>query len=553
MKTTGFAALAVLLLGAGVHAAEPVPELAERLSCKDEPVRYALAAELTRAASAGGGAVGELAGALEKLFGDPSARIRTAAAIGIGNLGDAKLLPLLRKAAATGDSSLLLAITNARKALEDTRVADDLERMLKGDAEPQGLAAARVMATAGDAEMLRRVVAAAQDRSAAVRTRAFFGLGFSRYRGTMDAIGLGLSDADAKARQVAIDALGRRRARGEPIAQSVVMIMREDDSPAVRRAAANTLGLMLAQSAVEGLKLALQKDEDASVRVTAATSLGSLRADAARETLLETARRDETVVRAAALNALSRYRAKDLVREFVSLLKDPEARVRYAALGCLAQFGKDDLGEAEKSFAMILTTDPDARCRASAAFVLPKLGAREHFVLLVDAAGDPDPAVRTNAAAALAKTQKRGERADVRVADVLVKLLDDKAASVRGAAVQQCGRLGVKAAVEKAAALVRSDPDATVRARAAKALKSLGRTTTSVPALLDALGDSSGPVRAAAAAGLRSISGKRFGFGTYDAPSRRAKAIEAWKRWWQSQIAFPIGSRQGPRRGGPSA
>jgi len=540
MRTTGFAALAVLLLGAGVNAAEPVPDLAERLSCKDEPVRYALAADLTRAASAAGGAVGEIAGALQKLFADPSARVRTAAAIGIGNLGDAKLLPLLRRAAPTGDSSLLLAIANARKALDDARLVDDLERMLKGDAEPQGLAAARVMATAGDAEMLRRVVAAAQDPSAKVRTRAFFGLGFSRYRGTMDAIGLGLSDADAKAREVAIDALGRRRARGEPIAQSVVMIMREDDSSAVRRAAANTLGLMLATSAVEGLKLALQKDEDASVRATAATSLGSLRADAARETLLEAARRDETAVRAAALNALARYRAKDLVADFVSLLKDPEARVRYAALGCLAQFGADDLGEAGKPFAMILTTDPDARCRASAAFVLPKFGGPEHFVLLVDAAGDPDPAVRTNAAAALAKTQKPGGRADVRVADVLVKLLGDKAASVRGAAVQHCGRLGVKAAVEKAAALVRADPDATVRVRAAKALKSLGRQTLAVPALIGALGDGSGPVRAAAAAGLRSISGKRFGYGTYAAPSRRAKSIDAWKRWWQSQIAFPI-------------
>jgi len=561
MKTAVAAALVAALLLAGqaiaaepvaAEAPAPVPDLKERLACKDEPVRYQLASDIVRATGAGGGGGGgageggartpapELRAALEKLFADPSTRVRSAATVGLGRLGDKALLPLLAKATATGDSSLLLAIVAARRALDDDAVAADLEKMLKGDVDPQGLAAARIMATIGDAEMLRVVIEAAQDPSAKVRMRAFFGLGFSRYTGTMDAIGSGLSDADAKARQVALDAVGRRRARGDAIAQSVVMIMREDDSPAVRRAAANTLGLMRAAGAVEGLKLSLQKDEDASVRSMAATSLGSIGAEEARATLLAAARREEAPVRVAAVAALSRYRAKDLLSEFISLLKDPVAPVRRGALGCIAQFPAADARDATKPLVMVLTTDPDPGCRASAAFMLPKLAPQGMLPLLFGAAGDKEPAVRVNVAFALAKTQKTGEPVDARVADALVKLLDDKAASVRGAAVQQCGRLGVKAAAEKTAALLRTDGDLTVRTRAAKALRNLGNQTVTVSALIDALADASDQVRAAAVGGLRAISGKRFAYGPWDAPSRRAKAIEAWKRWWQSKNVFPI-------------
>ena len=106
----------------------------------------------------------------------------------------------------------------------------------------------------------------------------------------------------------------------------------------------------------------------------------------------------------------------------------------------------------------------------------------------------PDPGLRLDAVFALGQTK------DVAVAPHVIPMLSDEDVFVRMVAAQVLGGLRAKPAA---------------------------------PALIEALDDDRSAVREAAAVALRSITGKKFDFDPVGKAQERARALEAWRSWWQ--------------------
>ena len=106
----------------------------------------------------------------------------------------------------------------------------------------------------------------------------------------------------------------------------------------------------------------------------------------------------------------------------------------------------------------------------------------------------PDPGLRLDAVFALGQTK------DVAVAPHVVPMLSDEDVFVRMVSAQVLGGLRAKVAT---------------------------------PALIEALDDDRSAVREAAVVALRSITGKKFDFDPVGKVQERARALEAWRSWWQ--------------------
>ncbi len=77
-----------------------------------------------------------------------------------------------------------------------------------------------------------------------------------------------------------------------------------------------------------------------------------------------------------------------------------------------------------------------------------------------------------------------------------------------------------------------SDADVFVRMVSAQVLGGL-RAKVAAPALIEALDDERSAVREAAVVALRSITGKKFDFDPVGKVQERARALDAWRSWWQ--------------------
>jgi hypothetical protein len=89
------------------------------------------------------------------------------------------------------------------------------------------------------------------------------------------------------------------------------------------------------------------------------------------------------------------------------------------------------------------------------------------------------------------------------------------------------------------------DPAPLVRARA-MGLGSGEPTTVVVPQLIARLDDPDAVVRLSAIEELKRRTGQDFGYRPWEDAPERARAVAAWRQWWQSQSGAMLASPQQP-------
>ncbi|MFD8643514.1 fumarate reductase/succinate dehydrogenase flavoprotein subunit [Streptomyces zaomyceticus] len=274
----------------------------------------------------------------------------------------------------------------------------------------------------------------------------------------LDALAPYLDDADPAVRAAAVTALGETAPAGTG---PVLAARLRDDAPPVRAAAAAALRELVevlpAEPALgEGLRAALAVP-DTAVRSAALEVLRALRlGDAA---LYAGALADDAVeARVQAVRALV---SVDAVAELAVAASDPSREVRVAVARGLAAVrnpAPEPLGP--------LLGDPDPLVRGAALAALAGTGCPADWAARVEAAlGDPAWQVRSGAATAL-----RAAPAGPAV-PALTKALADANADVRKAAVLSLLAHRADPEARTALAGASDDPDADVRAYAARAAR----------------------------------------------------------------------------------
>jgi HEAT repeat protein/beta-lactamase regulating signal transducer with metallopeptidase domain len=228
--------------------------------------------------------------------------------------------------------------------------------------------AAPAKSAAGDTADPRTVaalLATLEDSVAEVRRDAAYALGHLEAASAVAQLGRHVQhDADARVREMAAWALGEIESRQATLA--LLAAARGDSSEAVRATAVWALGRVEDTAAVPGLAAAL-RDPGAEVRRRAAWALGSIEPDQAPPALIAALRDPSRPVRVLAAWALGRIGDPAAAQGLAALLADSAAETRHAA-----------------SWALGRTDAPAAR------------------QVLIDALKNPDPAVRSRAARALA-------------------------------------------------------------------------------------------------------------------------------------------------------
>lgn len=147
-----------------------------------------------------------------------------------------------------------------------------------------------------------------------------------------------LNDRDGWIRQTAADALGKI---GEPSVEPFLISALRDPDPAVRAAAARSLGRLSSASREAGTALlSLLRDSDLSVRRAAAQALGTIEGLAALVPAVAALLTDsDPAVREAAAHALSSMEARESWEALAASTTDPHPAVRQWVVAALGEAG----------------------------------------------------------------------------------------------------------------------------------------------------------------------------------------------------------------------
>ncbi|MDK1032825.1 MAG: HEAT repeat domain-containing protein, partial [Planctomycetia bacterium] len=397
----------------GQRAAPAIPSLIEILGdgrtayitiAKTKQVAYVGKTATRALVEIGSPAVGPLCEALK----DKSKEVRSAAAIALGDIGDARaaepLAALLadehppRKHAMDALAKLGKGATGALlTALKDWKRRDY---------------AGIVMAKIKDPAAVEPLLQALTDNDAQARRAGAVGLGATGDRRAVAPLAKLLEDADPHVRADAADAL--RRFQDVPL--EVWERALRDDNPQVRMFAIIGLRKAKGPRAVEMIIGAL-KDKAGKVRNRAVLVL-----------------RDRSAVPA-----------------LVEVLGNDENRaVRNNAAMALGAIGDR---RAVEPLCKTLLNDKDGGVRRGAAYALARLADPRAVEPLVTALRDKAVPVRVRAAMALGKIQ------DKRAVDSLIKALLDGSWEVRMCAAEALGSVGSARAVEPLVGLVKREVD----------------------------------------------------------------------------------------------
>jgi len=268
----------------------------------------------------------------------------------------------------------------------------------------------------------------------------------------------------------------------------------EDENSDVRSSAAEALGKIGSEKAVEALLQAF-KDEDWNVRYRAAEALAMIGSEKVVEALLQALKHEDSDVRRSAAEALGNIGSEKVVEALLQALKHEDSDVRSHAAVVLGKIGSEKAVEA----LLLALKDEDSHVRSIAAAALGKIGSEKAVEALLQALKDEDSHVRRSAAAAL------GNIGSEKAVEALLQALKDETSFVRRSATNALAMIGSEKAVE-ALLLALSDPDSDVRSRAAEALGNIG-SEKAVEALLQALKDEDWDVRSSAEEALGEIGG----------------------------------------------
>lgn len=277
-----------------------------------------------------------------------------------------------------------------------------------------------------------------------------------------------LKDKDPAVRTAACGVIGLMGNKGKGAVRQLVEMLKDKELSVVIGAisALGDIGPTAADSAPALLQMSGYSDF-AILEPLVGAALGAMGAEVVPE--LTGALRDKSVERrrvaAYALGSIGPD-ARPAVKTLAARLTDEEPAVRFLAARALGSIGKDAKGALPRL--RDATNDMDVTTRIRAALAVWQIGGDSTYVPLLTAAlGDKAPAVRQNAAEALATIGPDAKDA----AGALIKVLGDSEPTVRQAAAIALGSIG-RAAPQSAAALrpLLTDADKTLRVDAAFAL-----------------------------------------------------------------------------------
>jgi len=324
-----------------------------------------------------------------------------------------------------------------------------------------------------------------------------------------------LKSKSTRLRRQAVEKL--RNGMPSAVVPIFVKVLREDPEPAVREAAAQSLGEHPGRESLDALVAALT-DPAAEVRVAAVEGLRQLGDAGAAPALAPLLRTPDQAFRARVAQALKLLgwqpddpeleavflvalgdlnRAAILGRAAVAplaeVLKDAAYQRRVVAVNRMAEIG--DTTAVRPLIGALHDADPVVR--TAAANALGRLGSPEAVANLLALVRDLDSKVR------VAATEALGVLKDPRAIPVLIPLIKDQNWEVRSGAIEALGRIGSQ---EATAAVVEGlrDADREVREQAASALGVLG-DARAVPSLVLATLDAERVVRHAASRALQRL------------------------------------------------
>ncbi|MEW6359594.1 MAG: HEAT repeat domain-containing protein [Planctomycetota bacterium] len=229
-----------------------------------------------------------------------------------------------------------------------------------------------------------------------------------------------LSDSDAEVKQAAAVGLGDI---GDKTASAPIIKTLRDPSGTVRSAAASSLGRLGCKEGVQPLITALS-DPDVEVASAAASALGEIGDKAAVDPLIRTFvnGKDRTKVRESAAASLGKLGDPRAVKTLIPVLRDKDERARWFAALALGQL---KAAEAVVPLGNVLSQDPSANVRLSAATSLGMIGNREAEPSLTVALDDKDPKVAAQAAEALLIVAGSDFDALLRIGRLFYEKIDD--------------------------------------------------------------------------------------------------------------------------------
>jgi HEAT repeat protein len=208
----------------------------------------------------------------------------------------------------------------------------------------------------------------------------------------------------------------------------------------VRERAAEALGEIGGEHAVDALLDALRNDAASGVRWRAAVALGEIGDERAVDALLGVLLKEPiSFVRGRAAEALGQLGDKRAVPALLPLLKDADKIVRWRAAVALGKLGDERIVEALLD---VLRDDSDYSAGQGAVEAISHLGGERAVDALLPLLKDANSHARQRAAKVL------GEIGDARAVPELLPLLKDTERDVRGSAAVALSRLGYERAME---------------------------------------------------------------------------------------------------------
>jgi len=287
----------------------------------------------------------------------------------------------------------------------------------------------------------------------------------------------------------------------------------------VRRGAADALGKIKSDKAVDGLLKALY-DGDPSVQSSAADALGEIKSDKAVDGLIKALADEDPSVRTCASSALGEIKSDKAVDGLIKALAAEDYEVQMSASCSLKKIKSD---KAVDGLLKALAHE-DFRVRTVASSTLGKIKSERAVEPLIKALNHENTDVRSHAAYAL------GEIKSERAVEPLIKALNDENTDVRSHAVDALGKIESERAVESLIKAL-NDENKYVRSHAADALEKI-KSERAVEPLIKALNHENRYVRSRAADALGKIESDKAVDGLIkalanEALSVRSRAVDA--------------------------
>lgn len=435
---------------------------------------------------------------LKVALDDPDPEIRIRAAVALERLGvPARLLGEIERGEATPETELILAKFGAAGALE--LLAESLRH---GSARVRRAVVGAVRRAERQDLVPELIDRAGTDADPLVRADALEALHHLSAREAVPTALTALGDADERVRAAATALLGDLG--GSELA-SVIQPRSTDKDPLVRAAAARALGVVGAGVSDREFSRLL-RDPDPGVRAAAAQGVADAGWKGATPLLLELLVDSHEPVRIAAARALGQFGDSAAVPALIQAYRGASAGFADAIAQAVARVDRESLGDVVE----ILLERDDVTGRANLVRTIGGLRAPYPVKLLESLFRDRAPEVRMATCEVL--SQMQGARAT----GLLEEGLGDADEGVRATAVNGLVRLGHQAAAPRLLGLLRQDPSALVRERAALATGLFRPVGGEVQLLATSHQDQPLGVRAAALIAI----------GAYDQESLVARALE---------------------------